>query len=120
MKWRQLLVILHLLLIVVGLRLIIVVWRSTSRANVESSQLGRSQRAIGVGDGWEDMDVGELLERLIPLAVNNLLIAPHSLKALIHHIQTLIGAPICGKDTTEHLQDAGVGSRSGGGHHHYG
>jgi hypothetical protein len=61
------------------------------------------------------MDVGELLERLIPLAVNNLLVAPHNLKAMIHHIQTLISAPICGKDTPEHLQDAGVGSRSGGG-----
>jgi hypothetical protein len=40
---------------------------------------------------------------------------PHNLKALIHHIQTLIGAPACGKDTSEHLQDAGVGSRSGEG-----
>jgi hypothetical protein len=34
----------------------------------------------------EDRDVGELLERLISLAVNNLLVAPHNLKALIHHI----------------------------------
>jgi hypothetical protein len=47
--------------------------------------------------------------------VNNLLIAPHNLKALIHHIQTLISAPACGKDTLEHLQDAGVESRCGGG-----
>jgi hypothetical protein len=61
------------------------------------------------------MDVDELLERLVPLAVNNLLVAPHNLKALIHHIQTLISAPTCGKDTLKHLQDVGVGSRSGGG-----
>jgi hypothetical protein len=33
---------------------------------------------------------------------------------LIHHIQTLISEPACGKDTPEHLQDAKVGSRSGG------
>jgi hypothetical protein len=32
------------------------------------------------------MNVRELLERLIPLAVNNLLVAPHNLWALIHHI----------------------------------
>jgi hypothetical protein len=37
------------------------------------------------------------------------------MKALIHHIQTLISASACGKDTTEHLQDARVGSRSRGG-----
>jgi hypothetical protein len=47
--------------------------------------------------------------------VNNLLVAPHNLKALIHHIQTLISALTCGKDTPEHLQDARVGSRSRGG-----
>jgi hypothetical protein len=86
-----------------------------SRDNAKSTQLSRSQRVIGVGDGREDRDVGELLERLIPLAVNNLLVAPHNMKAMIHHIQTLISAPTCGKDTPEHLQDAGVGSRSGGG-----
>jgi hypothetical protein len=63
----------------------------------------------------EDRDVGELLERLIPLDVNNILVATHNLKALIHHIQTLISTPACSKDTPEHLQDAGVGSRSGGG-----
>jgi hypothetical protein len=49
-------------------------------ANVESSQLGRSHRAVGVGDVWE------LLERLVPLAMNNLLVSPLYLKALIHHI----------------------------------
>jgi hypothetical protein len=49
------------------------------------------------------------------LAVNNLLVASHNLKALIHHIQTLISAPTCGKDSLEYHQDARVGSRSGGG-----
>jgi hypothetical protein len=96
-------------------RLIFIVRRNTSRANVESRKLDRSQRAIGVGDGREDRDVGELLEWFILLAVNNLLVAPHNLKALIHHIQMLISALACGKDTLEHLQDARDGSRSGGG-----
>jgi hypothetical protein len=86
-----------------------------SRANVKSSQLGRSQRAIGVGDERDDRDIEELLERLIPLAVNNLLVVPHNLKTLIHHIQILISAPVYGKDILEHLQDARVGSRSRGG-----
>jgi hypothetical protein len=84
-KRRQLLIVLYLL-VVGGLRLIVVVRRNTSRANAESSQLDRIQRAIRAGDGWEDRDVGEFLERLIPLAVNNLLLAPHNLKALIHYI----------------------------------
>jgi preprotein translocase subunit SecG len=109
---RSWLLVMLRLLVVIGLRLIIVVQRNTSRANAESSQLGRSQRAVGVGDGQEDKDIGEFLERLIPLAVNNLLVTSHNRKALIHHIQTLISAPTCGKDTPEHLQDAGVGSRS--------
>jgi hypothetical protein len=47
--------------------------------------------------------------------VNNLLVTPHNLKALIHHIQTLINAPAYGKDTPEHLQDVRVGSRRRGG-----
>jgi hypothetical protein len=82
---------------------------------MKSSQLGRSRRAIGARDGWEDRDIVELLERLVLLAMNNFLVAPHNLKVLIHHIQTLIGAPACGKYTPKHLQDARVGSRSGGG-----
>jgi hypothetical protein len=68
-----------------------------------------------IGDEREDKDVRELLEWLITLAVNNLLVASHNLKASIHHIQTLISAPACGKDNPEHLQDAEVGSKSGGG-----
>jgi hypothetical protein len=59
--------------------------------------------------------VEELLERLGPLAVNNLLVVPHNLKALIHHIQTLISVSACDKDTSKHLLDVGVGSRSRGG-----
>jgi hypothetical protein len=86
-----------------------------SRANAKSSQLDRSQQAVGVRDGRENKDIRELLERLISLAVNNLLVAPHNLKVLIHHIQMLISAPACGKDTPKHLQDAGVGSWSRGG-----
>jgi hypothetical protein len=84
-----------------------------SRANAKSSQLDKSQRAIGVENGREDKDIKELLEWLIPLAVNNLLVVTYNLKVLIHHIQTLISALACGKDTPEHLQDARVGSRSG-------
>jgi hypothetical protein len=45
--------------------------------------------------------------------MNNLLVAPHNLKALIHHIHGLIRAPASGKNTLEHLQDARVGTRSG-------
>jgi hypothetical protein len=114
MKWRWLLVVLCLL-IVVGLCLIVIVRRNTSTVNAKSSQLGRSQWAVRVGDGREDRDVEELLERLVPLAVNNLLVESHNLKALIHHIQMLISVPACGKDTPEHLQDARVGSKSRGG-----
>jgi hypothetical protein len=91
------------LLVIVGVRLIVVVRRNTSRANAKSSQLGKSQRAVGVEDGQKDKDVGELLEWLVLLAMNNLLVEPHNLKALIHHIQILISALVCGKDTPEHL-----------------
>jgi hypothetical protein len=110
----RLLIILHLL-IVVSLLLIIVVIINTSRANVVGSQLSRSMRGVGVEDGWEDRYVGKPQEWLFPLAVNDLLIVPHNLKALIQHIHVLIHAPACGKDTLEHLQDAGVGTRRGGG-----
>jgi hypothetical protein len=47
-------------------------------------------------DGREDRDIGEILERRIPLAMNNLLVTPHNLKALMHHIQTLISVSACG------------------------
>jgi hypothetical protein len=112
MKWSWLLVV-FCLLIVIDLRLIVIIRRNTSKANAESSQLDRSQQAVGVGR--EDKDIGELLERLIPLVVNNLLVTPHNLKVSIHHIQMMISAPTSGKDTLEHLQDAGVSSRSRGG-----
>jgi hypothetical protein len=61
------------------------------------------------------MHVRELKKRLIPLTVNNLLVAPHNLKVLLHHIHALIRAPAHDKDTPEHLQDARVENRSGGG-----
>jgi hypothetical protein len=89
--------------------------KTPSRANAEGSQFGRSQRGVGVRDGREDRYVEKLLEGCILLAVNDLLIAPHNPKALIRHIYALIHALACGKDTLEHLQDAGVGTRSGGG-----
>jgi hypothetical protein len=104
----RLLVVVHLL-IVDGLFLIIVV-ENMSRANTEGSQLGRGQRGVGVGDGWEDRDVGELLERLIPLTVNNLLVAPHNLQALLHVIQALIRVSTHRKDASKHLQKAPVGA----------
>jgi hypothetical protein len=113
-KRSRLLIVLRLL-VIVGLRLIVIARINISKANAENSQLGRSQRVVGVEDRREDRDIGELLERLIPLAVNNLLVAPHNLKALIHHIHTLISAPACGKDTPEHLKNARVGSKSEGG-----
>jgi hypothetical protein len=79
-KMRSRLLIVLYLLVGSGLLLIV---KNTSRANTEGSQLGRSQRAIGVGDGREYRYVRKLQEWLIPLAMNDLLIAPHNLKALI-------------------------------------
>jgi hypothetical protein len=43
------------------------------------------------------------MERLILLAVNNLLVAPHNLQVLLHDIQALIYVPIHHKDASEHL-----------------
>jgi hypothetical protein len=104
----RLLVILHLL-IIVGLLLAIIIG-NMSRANAEVSQLDRSQWGIGVGDGREDRDVRELLEQLIPLAVNNLLVVLHNLQVLFHDIQALIRAPTHHKDASGHLQKAVVGA----------
>jgi hypothetical protein len=58
-KRNRLLIVLHLL-VVVSMRLIIIIGRNTSRDNAESRQLGRSQRAIGVGDGREDRNAEKL------------------------------------------------------------
>jgi CHASE3 domain sensor protein len=51
-----LLVVLRLFVIVGGLLIVIVVIvvGSMSETNAKSSQLNRSQRGIGVGDGWEE------------------------------------------------------------------
>jgi hypothetical protein len=96
-----LLVVLRLLVAIDLITIIIVV--NTSRTNTKGSQLSGSQRVIRVGDGWVDKDIGELKERLIPLTVNNLLVASNYLKVLIHHIQVLVYATTHDKDTSEHL-----------------
>jgi hypothetical protein len=57
----QLLVVLRLL-IIVGRLLIIIIIENISWANAKSSQLGRSQRGVGIGDGREDRDIEVLLE----------------------------------------------------------
>jgi hypothetical protein len=76
-----LLVVLHLLIVdgLVIIIIIIIIIASTTRTNAESSQLSRSQRCIGVEDGWEDRDVEKVKKRLIPLAVNDLLVASNNL-----------------------------------------
>jgi hypothetical protein len=101
--WCWLLIVLHLL-IVVGLLLIIVVIGNTSRANGEGSQIGRSQRGVEVRDGREDRYVEKLQERLILLAMNDLLIVPHNLQVLLHDIHGLIRALTHRKDASEHLK----------------
>jgi hypothetical protein len=65
---RRLLVVLHLLIVIGLLFIIIVVIRSTCKADAKSYQLSRSRRGIGVRDGWEDRHVGELKEWLISLS----------------------------------------------------
>jgi hypothetical protein len=104
-----LLIVLRLLIIVDVLHITTIV-RNTSKVNAEDSQLGRSQRDIGVRDRWEDRYVGKVQERLIPLAVNDLLAAPHNLQALLHDIHALICALTHHKDASEHLQEAVVGA----------
>jgi hypothetical protein len=101
---RRLLNALYLLIIIGGILIIIVVvFGSTSRTNAKSSQLSRSQRGIGVGDVWEDRHVGELKKQFIPLTVDDLLIVPHNLKVLLHHIHALIHAPAHSKYASEHI-----------------
>jgi hypothetical protein len=100
--WCQLLIALRLL-IVDGLLLIIIIIRNMSRANTEGSQLGRSQRGVGVGDRWKDRNIGKLQEQLIPLSMNDLLVAPHNLQALLHDIQAMIHVLTHHKDASEHL-----------------
>jgi hypothetical protein len=53
-KMRSRLLIVLRLLVIVGLLLIVIIVKNTSMANAESSQLGRSQRVIGIRDGRED------------------------------------------------------------------
>jgi hypothetical protein len=82
----RLLVVLRLLIVTGLLLIVIVVIENMSMANTEGSQLGRSQRGIGVGDGREDRNIRKLQERLVPLAMNDLLGAPDNLQALLHDI----------------------------------
>jgi hypothetical protein len=97
----RLLIIIHLL-IVVGLLLIVII-KNMSRSNTEGSQLGRSQQGVGVRDEREDRNVRKLQKWLVLLAMNDLLIAPHNLQALLHDIQAPIRAPTYRKDASEHL-----------------
>jgi hypothetical protein len=95
-----------LLIIVGGLLVFIVVVaanRSIRGAYAKRGQLSRSQRGIGVGDEWVDGYIGELKKRLIPLTMNNLLVAVDNLHALLNEIQTLISAAAHGEDTSEHF-----------------
>jgi hypothetical protein len=119
---RELLIVLCLLIVIGGLLIIIVVVvvvvvvvGSMSGTDANSSQLTRSQQGIGVRDGWVDGHVRELKKCLIPLTMNDLLVASDDLNVLLHHLHTLICATAHGKDTPEHLRDAKVGARGGGG-----
>jgi hypothetical protein len=86
-KMRCRLLIVLRLLVIAGLLLIVFIIKNTSRANAKGSQLGRSQRGIGVGDERKDRNIEKLQEWLIPLAMNDLLVVPHNLQALLHDIQ---------------------------------
>jgi hypothetical protein len=113
---HQLLVVLRLL-IVIGLPfiIIIIIVGSTCRTDAKRSQLSRNQQGIGVINWRVDGHVRELKKWLIPLTVNDLLVALDDLNALLHHLCELIYAMTHGKYTPEHLQDGGIGARGGGG-----
>jgi hypothetical protein len=69
---------------------------------------------MGVGNWWVGRLIKELNKRLIPLAMNSLLVAVNNVHAALHHIQTLIYVAAHSKDTPKHLQEAGVGAGRGG------
>jgi hypothetical protein len=99
--------LLGLLVVIASFLLIIIIIipsRSTGGTNAKGRQLSKSQRGIGVGDGWEDRHVRELLEWLILLTLNGLLVVANNLHALLNDIQLLIGVVTHGEDTLEHLQ----------------
>jgi hypothetical protein len=110
---HELLIVIHLLIVVGGLLLIIIVVivGSTSGTNAKSSQLSRSQRGIGVVNGRVDGHSREPKKWLIPRTMDNLLVAPNYLKALLHHIHALICVGAHSKHALEHLQEARVGAR---------
>jgi hypothetical protein len=75
----------------------------------------KAANTAGVRDGWEDGHVRELLEWLIPLTMNDLLVAANNLHALLNDIQSPIRAATHGEDTLEHLQHPGALRRGRGG-----
>jgi hypothetical protein len=71
-------------------------------------------RHRGSGTGGKIVSSGNS-SRSIPLAVENLLLPPKDLCAVLRNIHALVGPVGHGQDTPEHLQEAGVGTGGGGG-----
>jgi hypothetical protein len=108
---HRLLIVLHLLIVVGGLLLLIIIGGGGKRmrgTDAKSSQLSRSQWGIGIMGGRVDRHVRELNKRLIPLTMNDLLVAVNNMNVLLHHIHAQICAAAHGEDTSEHLQETGV------------
>jgi hypothetical protein len=63
----------------------------------------REAYGLGIGGGGVDGHVWKLNEGLIPLTMNDLLIAVNNVEVHLHHIHALIYAMAHGKDTLEHL-----------------
>jgi hypothetical protein len=74
-----------------------------------------SQRGVRVGDGWVNQLLGELDKRVIPLTMNDVLVPPEDVGAVLMDIHALVGAMTHGEESMKHLQDAGVSSRGGRG-----
>jgi hypothetical protein len=93
---------------------------SSSSSGARVGPMPKATNSIGVSEhrdwGWVvRRHVRELKKWLIPLNVDNLLVALNYLKVQIHHIHVLIRVTAHGKDTPEHLQEVGVGATRGGG-----
>jgi hypothetical protein len=65
--------------------------------------------------GRVDRLLRELNKKVIPLAMNNLLVHVKSVDAVIHDIHALVCAMAHEKDTPEHLQDARISTGGSGG-----
>jgi hypothetical protein len=89
-KTSHYLLVVLCLLVVADLLLLIIVVINSSRTNTEGSPLSKSQQGLGIRDRWVDRDVWELKERLILLAVNDLLVGLNNLQMLLHDIHALI------------------------------